>query len=264
MIKEIRHHFSVYKMFVSTSFSQSMSFRLNFFLLILMDIFFYFSSLMTVNFIFDHVQTIGPWNKEQLMFFISFMLCVEHLHMTLISESFWVLPRDIKSGNMDFTLLKPISSIFNCFFRYIRTSSICNIVVVWACLIYFGRKVELDLIAWISLPFLVLLGFTLLAILEFIISTSMFWMTEGMGINFLRMQFQNLSRWPNFIYASLSRKVFTVAVPILLIGSAPVHFLLDHSAWDYLLYLITAILISFCVLKFVWKMAINQYESASS
>ncbi|WP_372652151.1 ABC transporter permease [Halobacteriovorax sp.] len=263
-MKELKHHLSVYRMFVSTSFSQSMSFRLNFFLLILMDIFFYFSSLMTVSFIFDHVQTIGPWNKDQLMFFISFMLCIDHLHMTLISESFWVLSRDIKSGNMDFTILKPISSIFTCFFRHIRTSSICNTIVVWACLIYFGRKVDLDLLSWISLPFLVVLSFTLLAILEFIISTSMFWMTEGMGINFLRMQFQNLSRWPNFIYSSLSRKVFTLVIPILLIGSAPVHFIFDHSAWHYLIYLVIAIVLSFGFLQIIWKRAINQYESASS
>lgn len=229
-----------------------------------MDLFFYFSSLATVSFIFDHVQTIGPWNKEQLMFFISFMLCVDHLHMTLISESFWVLSRDIKSGSMDFTILKPIHSIFTSFFRHIRTSSLCNTFIVWACLFYYGNEINLSVLSWILLPFLVILAFCLLALLEFIISTSMFWMTEGMGINFLRMQFQNLSRWPNFIYSSMSRRFFTMVIPVLLIGSAPVHFLLDHSMWHYLVYLVIAIIMSYIVLIFLWNKALNQYESASS
>jgi ABC-2 type transport system permease protein len=251
-------------MFTSTSFTLAMSFRLNFFLLILMDLFFYFSSLATVSIIFDHVQTIGPWSKEQLMFFTSFMLCVDHLHMTLISESFWVFSRDLKNGNVDFILLRPIHSIFSVFFRHVRASSLCNIFIIWACLIYYGNQINLSVLAWVTLPFLVLLAFTLLAILEFIISTSMFWMTEGMGINFLRMQMQNLSRWPDFIYSKLSRRVFKVFFPILLIGSAPVHFLLDQSAWIYLVYLVMAIVISYLALLTIWKVALRQYESASS
>ncbi|OUR99813.1 hypothetical protein A9Q84_01950 [Halobacteriovorax marinus] len=263
-MNNLKHYLNVYGNFVSTSFSTAMSFRFNFILLIFMDIFFYFSSLATVSFIFDHVSAIGPWNKEQLMFFISFMLCVDHLHMTLISESFWVLSRDIKTGAMDFIILKPIHSIFSCFFRHIRTSSFCNTFVVWGCLIYYGREIELDTLSWVLLPFLVLLSFTLLALLEFIISTSMFWMTEGMGINFLRMQFQNLSRWPNFIYSSMSRRFFTMVIPVLLIGSAPVHFIIDHSKWHYLIYLVIAIVLSYIVLMYIWNRALNQYESASS
>ena len=263
-MKSFSHYLGVYKMFISTSFSMAMSFRLNFVLLILMDLFFYFTSLATVSIIYDHVQTIGPWSKEQLMFFTSFMLCVDHLHMTLISESFWVFSRDLKIGNVDFVLLKPISSIFSIFFRHVRPSSLCNLIVVWGCLFYYANQVDLSLMAWVCMPFLVLLSFTLLAILEFIISTSMFWMTEGMGINFLRMQMQNLARWPDFIYSKLSRRVLKVFFPVLLIGSAPVHFLLDQSAWIYIIYLIAAIFLSFIIMNKLWSVALRQYESASS
>ncbi|WP_127714004.1 ABC transporter permease [Halobacteriovorax sp. HLS] len=263
-MKTISHYLKVYRLFVSTSFSMATSFRLNFFLLILMDLFFYFSTLATVSIIYDHVQTIGPWSKEQLMFFTSFMLCVDHLHMTLLSESFWVFSRDLKIGNIDFVLLKPISSIFTIFFRYVRPSSLCNIFVIWACVIYYGRQIDLTILAWIALPLLVILSFILLAILEIIISTSMFWMTEGMGINFLRMQMQNLSRWPDFIYSKLSRRVLKFAIPILIIGSAPVHFLLDQNMWHYLIYLLVAIAASFIIMVKLWSFALRQYESASS
>jgi ABC-2 type transport system permease protein len=136
--------------------------------------------------------------------------------------------------------------------------------IIWACLIYYGLQVELSTIAWASLPLLIFLAFTLLAILEFIVSTSMFWMTEGMGINFLRMQMQNLSRWPDFIYGKFSRRVLKVFFPVLLIGSAPVHFLLDQSSWVYILYLIAAIIVSFIVMNKLWAIALRQYESASS
>ena len=264
MREELKHYLSVYQKFAVTSFTEAMSFRTSFVLLILMDIFFYFSSLATVSFIYDHVETIGPWNRSQLMFFISFMLAVDHLHMTFISESFWMLARQIKTGDLDFILLRPLHSIFSVFFRHVRPSSLCNTPVAWGCLIYYGRQLPLDWQQWALIPPLLIMAFTLLALIEFLMSVAMFWMTEGVGINFLRMQMQSLSRWPDFIYHSFSRRVFTIAFPMLLIGSAPVHFLYDFTNWPYILGMITAIIVLWAILLKVWQIALKNYESASS
>lgn len=261
---KIRHYFQVYREFISTSFTEATSYRVNFVLLILMDLFFYSSVLFTVSFIYDHVEMIGPWNRNQLMFFMAFMLAIDHLHMTLISESFWVLSRKVKTGELDYDLLKPINTIFNVFFRHVRPSSLCNIVVTSSLVIYYGRLVPLSALDWMMLPFLIMLGFTLLALIEIIIATSMFWVTEGLGINFLRMQMQQLSRWPDFVYHSLARKVLTVGIPLLLIGSAPVHFLFDHSRALPLGSMILAIITCLFILKWLWKLALQRYDSASS
>ena len=262
--KELKHYLAVYQKFAATSFTEAMSFRTSFVLLVLMDIFFYFSSLATVSFIYDHVETIGPWNRSQLMFFISFMLAVDHLHMTFISESFWMMARQIKTGDMDFILLRPLHSIFSVFFRHVRASSLFNTPVVWGVLIYYGRALPLEWYQWVLIPPLLIAAFILLALIEFLVSTSMFWMTEGMGINFLRMQMQSLSRWPDFIYQGISKRIFTVAVPLLLIGSAPVHFLYDFQNWHYLVGMGLAIVILWKVLLVLWRIALRRYESASS
>lgn len=264
MMNTCRHYWNVYKGFVSTSFTEAMSYRLHFILLILMDLFFYFSVLATVSFIYDHVETIGPWNREQLMFFMSFMLVIDHLHMTLISESFWVLSRDLKSGGLDYIILKPVNTVYNIFFRYIRPASLCNIPVTWGLLIYYGREVGLSASAWAMTPLLILLAFSLMAVIEFIIATLMFWMTEGLGINFLRMQMQQLARWPDYVFSHIARRVLTFGLPILVIGSAPVHFLYDFTRWPYLVGLVVSLIVMIAVLSFVWKKGLLRYESASS
>ncbi|MCO4794596.1 MAG: ABC-2 family transporter protein [Bacteriovoracaceae bacterium] len=263
-MSSIKHYLSVYKKFIETSFSVQLSFRTSFALLIFMDLFFYISTLATVDFIYDHVAVIGPWEKNKLMFFISFMLCVDHLHMTLLSESFWVLSRQIRTGELDFILLKPVHSIFTIFFRYIRPSSLTNTIAAWGFLIYFGSKVPLTTTAWLILPILLIMAFILLAIIEIIISTAMFWLTEGLGINFLRMQIQSLARWPDYIYKVLARRLFTVLMPILLIGSAPVRFMLDLKSWDYIAGMIAAIFVFGFLMFKIWSRALIRYESASS
>ena len=263
-MSRLKHYLSIYGKFVATSFSVNMSFRTSFVLLIIMDIFFYLSTLFTVDFLFDHISTLGPWNREQLMFFISFMLVIDNLHMAILSESFWVLARQIKTGDIDFILLKPVHSIFTIFFRYARPSSLINAILTWSVLIYFGIQISLSPLSWFLLPFLVLLSFTLLSILEILISTSMFWMQEGLGINFLRMQLQQLSRWPEYIYSNIPKRIFLIGFPMLLVGSGPVHILIDHNQWPFLIALIFAIIIFMIILLKIWRVALLHYESASS
>jgi len=260
----VNTYLRVYKKFFETSLAEASSFRTSFILIILMDIVFYFTTLSSVSFIYDHVSTIGPWNKNQLMFFIAFMLTMDHLHMTIVSENFWELSVKIRTGTLDFDLLRPLSSIFSVFFRYVRTSSLVNAPLVWSMLIYYGSELNLSWQQWIMIPPMVILGFTLFVIIEFCLSVAMFWTIEGWGINFLRMQLQQLARWPHFIYGYLPRKFLTIILPILLAGSGPVNFIYDFSSFGLLLGALVAIIVFSLVLKYLWSYALTKYDSPSS
>jgi ABC-2 type transport system permease protein len=229
-----------------------------------MDLFFYIASLSTVDMIYGHVQHIGEWNRDQFLFFISFMLIIDQLHMVVVSENFWELSEKIRTGQMDFVLLKPLHSIFNSFFRGVRISSMLNAPVVWSFLIYFGIKANLTLLAWIFLPLTILLSFIVLILLEFILSTSMFWTVGGVGINFLRMQMQSVSRWPDYVYSKWPRRILIFLIPILMVGNPAVKFLLNPTQWQHLIGLLTAIVLLSLVLLKLWNKAIKQYDSASS
>ena len=260
----MRYYFNLYKGFLATSFAIGTSFRTNFVLLILMDLFFYASALTTTSFIFDHVQQIGPWNRSQFLFFVAFMLAVDHLHMTFVSENFWGFSFDLRTGKLDFDLLRPAGSIFSVFFRDIRASTLFNFPVPWVCLIWFGMKAGMAGLDWILLPFFVLLAFALLVALEVLLCMAMFWTVESWGINFLRMQFQQVSRWPDFVYLPSARRILTFVFPILMVGSVPVHVLFDHEKWPLLLLMVMAIVVVAALIRFFWRRGLWHYESASS
>ena len=264
MLSRIRHYLAVYREFVSNSFSEAMSYRTHFVLLIVMDLCFYASTVLSVDFLYDHVARIGVWEREQFLFFVAFMLAVDHLHMTFVSENFWVFSFDLKTGVLDFTLLKPLGAIFTIFFRYVRPASLLNIFVPWGLLIHFGRAAGLPAWGWVALPFLVVLALTLLVSLEILLCMSMFWLVEAVGINFLRMQLQQVSRWPDFVYRHLAQKFFTVVFPILLIGSAPVRFLFDPTDYRMLLGAFAAIGITWVLIRWFFRLGLRAYESASS
>jgi len=264
MMEKVGHYWDVYKKFVSTSVSVETSFRTSFILLIFMDLFFFFSSVGSVSFIYDHVANIGPWQKDQLLFFLTFMLMIDNLHMMIFSQSFWEFSFNIKSGQLDYVILKPMNTIFSVFFRHFRASSLFNTPLFLGFLIHYGIKVNLSLFDWLMMPLFLILSLVLLILIEFILSTSMFWLTDGIGINFLRMQMQQLARWPNFIYQGFIRKVLTVLLPVLLIGSGPVHFLLDKNQWQLLATMVLVIFVLVIILNWIWKVGLRNYDSASS
>ena len=264
LLKRVKKYLSVYAGFLSNSFSIGMSFRTNFLILIVMDLFFYASSLATVDFMFDHVAKIGIWNREQFLFFVSFMLAIDHIHMTFVSENFWDFGFQLKTGKLDFNLLKPIGSVFEVFFKSIRPATMFNLPVPWACMIYFGSKAGVSLSGWVLLPFLLVAAITLLVSIEILICLLMFWTIEGFGVNFLRMQFQQVSRWPDFVYQTTARRIFSFGLPVLVVGSAPIRFLLDMTDWTLLVWMIAAILILWKLIAIAWRIGLNSYESASS
>lgn len=260
----MKNYLQVYKKFFETSLAEASSFRTSFFLIMLMDLIFYFTSLSSVSFIYDHVSTIGPWNKQQLLFFITFMLAMDHLHMTIVSENFWELSVKIRTGTLDFDILRPLSSLFSVFFRYVRTSSMFNTPFVWGMLIYFGYQVKLNFYQWILVPPFIILGFVLFVMIEMCISVAAFWTIEGWGINFLRMQFQHLARWPHFIYSYFPRKILTILLPVLLVGSGPVSFIYNLNEYQLLLGLIGHIFVFAILLRFLWSLGLRKYDSPSS
>lgn len=260
----LRQYIQIYKNFLSTSLSEAFSFRLNFVMITIVDTFFLASTLGAAYVLFDHVETIGPWNREQLLFFLCFMLAVDDWQNLLITNNFWMLSNDLKEGNLDYTFIKPVKSLFPLFFRYLRIASLSSVILTAVLLWWYGRQLQLEALQWILLPVMLFLALLLRSLIEMSIALLMFWTTEGTGINFIRLQLQTVSRWPNFVYKGVARRFLSTVLPVLLIGSAPLHFLFDFNQWQQLLALLFSCLVFAFIVRFMWSHAKLRYESASS
>ena len=242
--------------------SEDLSFRENFVLQSLMNSCFIGVYFFTSIFIFNHVEQIGLWNKDQFLFFLSFALFIDQLHYFIFAFNFWIFSDDVRLGAFDFTLLKPVSSLFITYFKRLSTPGVFTILITFSMLVYFGIKLDLSLWMWLSLPFCAVLSLSLLLAIEVLISLFNFFTIEGIGINQARLQVQQIYRWPDFIYRG-SVRLFLF--PFLAITSIPVRYLLDFSYWTWLAFLALAVcLFWYIIIFFIWPKALNFYESASS
>ena len=258
----MKKYLLIYKEFFKTSLSEALSFRFNFILQLFMNICFIGSFFFNSIFIFHHVDLIGFWNKEEFLFFLSFVLFLNQIHSFLIAVNYWSFSDDIQIGNFDFTLLKPISSLFITFFNRLTIPSFSTVLVSLYLLIYFGLQLNLSVAVWLSLPFCCFLSIALLCGIEIIISLLNFFTIEGGGINQIRLQAQQISRWPDFIY---QKQLRFFLIPVLATTSIPVRWILDTSYWSWLLIMILATFtLWFLIIFWLWPKGLKFYESASS
>ncbi|MBC6415775.1 MAG: ABC-2 family transporter protein [Bdellovibrionales bacterium] len=258
----MRQYLQIYKEFFLISLAEELSFRLNFLLQSLMNISFLGVYFLSSFFIFDHVSLIGLWTKEQFLFFLSFALVIDQIHYLLFSFNFWVFSENIRTGYFDFILLKPVSSFFIVFFKEVAITGILTVILTLPILIHFGLKLELSFWIWLSLPVCLFFALALLLGLEVIISLLNFLTVEGMGVNQMRLQIQQLTRWPDFIY---KKNIKWFLFPFLAITSIPVHSMLDRSYWFYFIGMMLGVFILWTLILFwLWPKGTRYYESASS
>lgn len=260
----LRHYLSIYRQFVATSFAQATSFRLHFILLILMDLAFYASTLLSVDIIYSHVSSFGPWKREQFLFFICFILVLDHLHMTFVSENFWEFGENVRTGTLDFVLLRPAAPLFTLLLRHMRPGSLMLMPVPWGLLGFYGSKIDLPLVSWVLLPVIVILAFSLLVSFETLLMMAIFWLVDSHGVNFIRIQFQNVSRWPDFVFLPGFRRLFSFVLPVLVIGSAPVKFLINPHDYYQIGLMLAYTAASATLCRLLWQVGLRRYESASS
>lgn len=252
---------SLYREFFKTSVSRELSFRFNFLFQSLMNVSFLSMYFFTSLFIFDHVGSIGPWEKNEFLFFISFVFAVDQTYYLFFTANFWEFSDDILMGKLDFHLLKPFHSLFTVLCRTVAIPGLFTICVSYSLLIYFGIQEHLTLLTWLSLPFCILLSVFFLLSIETLISLLNFFTVEGRGINQIRNQVQHFCRWPDFIYKNPGRMWL---LPFVIINSVPVRWILDINYWSWMVLMLCGLIGLWSLVFFLWPKALRFYESPSS
>ncbi len=246
------------------SFAVLTSFRLSAYLTILTDIAFPLSMYLSAKVIFQHVGRIGSWGETEFLFFIVWMQTLSALHSGIAAPNFWNFATELRMGSLDYRLVRPLGVLFDCFTAILRPVPILFMPVYVLILLCTGASLNIPLTQWLLSPLYFSVSFLALLLVELLISMSMFWTTSGEGINFVRIQAQQLQRWPDFMYPEWIRITLGRVIPMLAVGSVPVRMMLGTAQWwEGPLLLLTTALLWFVVAR-VWRIGIRRYESASS
>ncbi len=284
-LSSFAYYWGVVLAFAKNSLIRDMTFRTNFLLECISSICW---TLMNVGFyliVFSHANSIGAttgWGKYEFFVFMATTWIVNSLVETFFMPNAEEFSELIRTGGLDFALLKPIDTQFLISFRKMDWSSLSNLVMalillgisLWQLTHRPTDPLRLHLSILVLYPLYILCGVIILYSLTIALSATSIWLGRNQTLYDFWFYITNFSRYPMEIYqrgwGMALWGTFTFVIPVLVVVNVPARLLAQplhpRAWWEWPLagFTLVATLLSLLASRWVFQRALASYRSASS
>jgi ABC-2 type transport system permease protein len=257
--------------FARFGLANELAFRANFIVKILVEALWLGILLLFYHTIFTKTTSVATWNREEYLFFIG---C--HYTLAGVIEAFFLtncngFPEMIRSGDLDFVLLRPIDEQFLVTTRWVDWTALTNILIgaVVMGISLHDMHWEIDPLRAGAFVLLFGCGIALTYSLLVMLTSTTVWMVRNQSLMELWWMFTTLMRYPREIYkgpwGTPFGLFFTFVIPVVLVINVPARVMVKPLQEPYLL---ATMVVSSVVLLWVsrrfFRFALQSYRSASS
>ncbi|GIW96544.1 MAG: ABC transporter permease [Pirellulaceae bacterium] len=272
-------------LFACHSLIRDMSFRINFLIECVSSVSW---ALMNIGFywiVFRHTRMIGQdtgWGEAEFFVFLATTWFINSLVQTFFMPNAEEFSELIRTGNLDFVLLKPVDTQFLVSFRRMDWSSLSNMLTagglmaisLWRLVTRPENPLKIEPIIVVLYVFYVLCGVAILYSVMIGLASTSIWLGRNQSLYDFWFYITNFSRYPMEIYYRGWGKVlwvaFTFVIPVLVVVNVPARLLArplsPRAWWEWPLagFAVVATLASLIVSRWVFQRALRSYRSASS
>jgi ABC-2 type transport system permease protein len=275
---------SVLWTFARNSLVRDMSFRTNFLLQCVSSLSWALMNLGLYKIIYGHARSIGEWGEHEFFVFLATLWIVNSIVQAFFMPNADEFSELIRSGNLDYALLKPIDTQFLVSFTRVEWSQLTNLLtglgILIVSLAQLARQPERPLaigpVTVLAYLFFIACGVVVMYGLMFTLAATSIWLGRNQNLYTFWFYITNFYRYPMEIYKRGAFgwtlfATFTFAIPILVVVNVPARVLAqplrpewDRGAWWLAGLSLFAAVASVIVSRLVFRRALNSYRSASS
>ncbi len=281
------HHPSYLRVFLTfarNSLVRDMTFRSNFIIESISSMSWMIMNLGFYVLIFQFTTTIGvgdmAWGKYEFFVFIATTILVNSLVQAFFMPNVQEFSELIRTGGLDFALLKPIDTQFLISLQRVNWASLANFGVAIALMVYSLSKLMtsatdplvLEPIVFLLYPIYVILGVAILYSLMIALAATSVWLGRNQSLYNFWFYITNFSRYPMEIYSGnlagdSLRNFFTFIIPVLVVVNVPARMMawpLGRQQWPLVMFALVAVVLSLAGSRWVFQRSLLSYRSASS
>ncbi len=259
-------YLSLWWSFFSNTLTRDMEFKANFIGSLIVDAIYYGVHFFFFSIIFSYVDVLGQFTAADVKIFLVITFLGDTVYMMLFSGNLFSLNRLIVSGDLDFSLIRPVNGQFMVSFRYVKSYAIISLGILGLLLAKLISENPNEISFYNILLFLIsfLIGQSVWYSIDFMIGCLAFWFKNFTVGGWLSHEFLKFAERPDSIYTGLLRRTMFTILPMALLSSIPARILIYGPGWNFLLWQIFIAIIFVSLSRIVWKTGIQKYESASS
>jgi len=281
-------YFKIFLTFARNSLVRDLSFRTNFVLQCITSIAWTGMNWGFFKIIFSKASSMGAntgWNESEFFVFLGTVWIINSIVQTFFMPNAEEFSELIRTGNLDFALLKPIDTQFIVSLPRLNWPSLSNFVVGILIVIYYVTDLmgqdqnPLSIAPWTLLAYVLFIACGVLIMYSVMISlaSTSVWLGRNQNIYMFWFYLTNFYRYPMEIYQRGAIGwglwgFFTFVIPILVVANVPARTLAQPLRaeggvwWEkwMIMLLMIATAASLIVSRWVFHFALKSYRSASS
>jgi ABC-2 type transport system permease protein len=267
------HYVRVFATFLRNAAVREMTFRGNLAVTILTRAFYFVAQLTLFEIIYRQVVSIDDWGREEYFAFMATGMLINSLVEAFFMPNCAEFSELIRTGNLDFVLLKPIDPQFLVSFQKMDLAMLNQVVLALALLGYSLLKIgsPIDPVRLVMYGLFVAIGVTFFYSLMLSLAATSVWFGRNTGLYDFWFYVTIFARYPRGIYGGSPAGEalqfgFSYLVPILLVVTVPARVLLAKAldpSWLTLV-AVAAAVAGLAVSRAVFQWSLRSYRSASS
>ena len=274
------HHPSYLRVFYTfgrNSLVRDMTFRTNFIIQCVSSLSWAMMNLGFYVLVFTLTPMIGEgtgWGKFEFFVFLATTYFVNSLVQTFFMPNAEEFSELIRTGGLDFVLLKPIDTQFIVSLRRVAWSQLTNFVFGLLLLAYALSNLAYrpGLVEVLLYPMYVVCGVLIMYSLMLSLSATSVWLGRNQTLYNFWFYITNFSRYPLEIYrgnllGESLQLTFTYMIPVLVVINVPARLLakpLQPGEWRLAIFALLATVVSLIVSRWIFRRSLLSYRSASS
>ncbi len=269
-------YLAVFRTFARNSLVRDMMFKTNFLIQCVGSVLWMGVTLCFYVLIFNYADEIGKgtgWHKYEYFVFLSTAMLVNSLMQAFVMPNAQEFSEMIRTGNLDFALLKPIDTQFLVSFQRIEWSAFSNFGFGLLLLAYSLSQLNYvpGAAAIVLYPIYIVCGVAIMYSVMICLAGTSIWMGRNQSLYDFWFYITNFSRYPMEIYngtwGNPLRWLLTFLVPVLVAINVPARFMamqLDREKWYLAGFAIFATVAALWLTRRIFILALRSYRSASS
>ena len=200
---------------------REMLFRTNFIIRIITDLSWLLGTLVFLNIVTSHYETIAGWETDSLYILFGTHCIVNYLFTAFLLINGLNLGMNINSGELDQILLKPLPAGFSVSFKTVDLSGIVQVligigIVWWGC-----KKTArtITILSFVVYLIQIICGVLIVYGMFFSLMYTAFWFKKTQGLESIHYSTYDFRSFPAEIYPLKIRFVFTLIIPLTLVAN---------------------------------------------
>ena len=250
--------------------SRELAFRGNFLVKVSVEVLWLGIMIAFYRTVYARTTNVAGWSEPEYFFFVGCYFALNGLVETLFFENCNEFAELVRTGDLDFLLLRPIDEQFLVSLRRIDWGTAPNVLMGAAVMVsaLVQKGWEFDLVRVVTFFVTMACATAIAYSFMLILTTFTVWMVRNQSLMEMWWMFSSLARYPKEIFtgrwAEPLGNFFTYIVPILVVSNVPSNVMvrvLDRSM--VVLTIVAAVVLLWLSRRF-FQYALRSYRSASS